>query len=97
MDKETISSGHNVSIIGRKNINISGVKKIDNFDEKEFLLETVMGFINIKGSDLEIVKLDTYQGDVTIKGKIDSLIYLESSKKKNKEDSIFNKLFKWLI
>lgn len=94
MDKETISSGHNVSIIGRKNINISGVKKIDNFDEKEFLLETVMGFINIKGSDLEIVKLDTYQGDVTIKGKIDSLIYLESSKKKNKEDSIFNKLFK---
>ena len=66
----------------------------DNFDEKEFLLETIMGFMNIKGSDLEIVKLDTYQGDVTIKGKIDSLMYLESSKKKNKEDSIFNKLFK---
>ena len=95
MEKEGIvSSGHNVSITGRKNIIISGVKKIDNFDEQEFLLETVMGYMNIKGSDLEIVKLDTYQGDVTIKGKIDSLIYLESSKKKNKDDSIFNKLFK---
>lgn len=95
MEKEgIISSGHNVSITGRKNIIISGVKKIDNFDEQEFLLETVMGYMNIKGSDLEIVKLDTYQGDVTIKGKIDSLIYLESSKKKNKDDSIFNKLFK---
>ena len=95
MEKEgIISSGHNVSITGRKNIIISGVKKIDNFDEHEFLLETVMGYMNIKGSDLEIVKLDTYQGDVTIKGKIDSLIYLESSKKKNKDDSIFNKLFK---
>lgn len=94
MDKEIqISSNHNISISGRKNINISGVKKIENFDETEFLLETVMGFMNIKGSSLEIVKLDTYQGDVTIKGKIDSLTYLESSKKK-KEESIFNKLFK---
>lgn len=94
MEKETISSSHNIAITGRKNINISGVKKIESFDEQEFLLETVMGFMNIKGSELEIVKLDTYQGDVTIKGKIDSLMYLESTKKKNKEDSIFNKLFK---
>lgn len=95
MEKDILTSNHNVSITGRKNIIISGVKKIENFDENEFLLETVMGFMNIKGSDLEIVKLDTFQGDVTIKGKIDSLIYLESSKKKNKEDSIFSKLFKW--
>lgn len=94
MEKDILTSNHNVSITGRKNIIISGVKKIENFDENEFLLETVMGFMNIKGSDLEIVKLDTFQGDVTIKGKIDSLIYLESSKKKNKEDSIFSKLFK---
>lgn len=94
MDKETISSNHNISISSRKNISLTGVKKIESFDEEEFLLETVMGFMNIKGSNLEIVKLDTYQGDVTIKGKINSLTYLESSKKKNKEDSIFNKLFK---
>ena len=97
MDKESITISHNINIIGRKNIVISGVKKIENFDECEFLLETIMGFLNIKGSDLEIVKLDTYQGDVTIKGKIDSLMYLESNKKKNKDDSIFNKLFKWLV
>lgn len=97
MDKDGITSGHNINIIGRKNISISGVKKIENFDDREFLLETVMGFINIKGSDLEIVKLDTYQGEVSIKGKIDSLVYLESSKKKNKEDSIFSKLFKWFL
>ena len=94
MDKESISGNHNVSITGRKAINISGVKKIDSFDEQEFLLETVMGYMNIKGTSLEIVKLDTYQGDVSIKGKINSLNYLESSKKKNKEDGIFSKLFK---
>ena len=58
MDKviDTIS-GHSVTINERKNIVITGVKKIENFDNEEFLLETTMGFINIKGSDLEIIKL----------------------------------------
>ena len=54
-----------------------------------------MGFMNIKGSNLEIIKLDTYQGDVSIKGKIDSMSYTETTSKKNKEESIFSKLFKW--
>lgn len=96
MDKEIISGNHTVNIVKRNSINISGVKKIENFNDNEFLLETIMGFMNIKGSNLEIIKLDTYQGDVSIKGKIDSIIYTEISNKKNKEESIFSKLFKWL-
>ena len=34
------------------------MKKIDNFDEYEFLIETSMGYLLIKGSNLEIIKLD---------------------------------------
>ena len=94
MDKDIVITNHNVNIIGRKNINITGVKKIDNFDENEFLLETNMGYLMIKGSNLEIIKLDTYQGDVSIKGKIDSLNYLENGKKQEKQESVFSKLFK---
>lgn len=94
MDKDIVSSNHNISISQRKNINISGVKKIENFDESEFLLETSMGYMLIKGSSLEIIKLDTYQGDVSIKGKIDSLSYMESTKKQEKSESVFSKLFK---
>ena len=85
---------HNISITGRKNINITGVKKIDNFDENEFLLETNMGYLLIKGNNLEIIKLDTYQGDISIKGKIDSLNYTESTNKKQKNESVLSKLFK---
>ena len=95
MDKDIITGNHNISITGRKNINITGVKKIDNFDENEFMLETNMGYLLIKGSNLEIIKLDTYQGDIVIKGKIDSLNYLESTNKKEKSESIISKLFKW--
>ena len=93
---DTITSlNHNITINERKNIVISGVKKIDSFDNEEFLMETTLGYLVIKGSELEIIKLDTYQGNVSIKGKIDNLMYLDNiNGKKNKDDSILNKLFK---
>ena len=94
MDKDIISGNHTINITGRKSITLTGVKKIENFDENEFLLETNMGYLMIKGTNLEIIKLDTYQGDVSIKGKIDSLNYLEDLNKKQKNESVFSKLFK---
>ena len=53
-----------------------------------------MGFIIIKGIDLELVKLDTLQGHVSIKGTINGINYVEENGRKNKEESIFNRLFK---
>ena len=93
MDKtDTITSlNHNITINERKNIVISGVKKIDSFDNEEFLLETSMGNLIIKGSELEIIKLDTYQGSVSIKGLVNSINYTDNLKK---EEGIFSKLFK---
>ena len=99
MDKDQngiILSSHSVTINERKNLILTGVKKIDSFDEEEFLMETNMGYVVIKGSELEIVKLDTYQGNVSIKGKINSLTYQENGNKKQKEAGIFSKLFKWV-
>lgn len=93
MDKiDNISSlNHNITINERKNIIITGVKKIDSFDNEEFLLETTMGPIVIKGMELEIIKLDTYQGSVSIKGVITSLNYVDSNKS---GEGVFTKLFK---
>lgn len=92
MEKELAAFNHSVTLTERKNLVVSGVKKIDNFDSNEFLLETTMGYLSVKGNDLEIVKLDTYQGNVSIKGSISSLIYSEDSK--HKEESFISKLFK---
>lgn len=98
MDKNDIITNynHNITINERKNIVITGVKKIDSFDDEEFLLETSMGFLIIKGNNLEIIKLDTYQGNVSIKGKVNSINYMENNKKE-KEENVFSKLFKWWI
>ena len=78
---------HGITLAERKNIVVTGVKKIESFDSEEFLMDTTLGFLDIKGSDLEIVKLDTYQGNVSIKGKIDSMIYMDQGNGKNKEES----------
>lgn len=94
MDKDIVTYNHSITLNERKSIIISGVKKIDSFDNEEFLLETNMGYIIIKGKGLEIIKLDTYQGTVSIKGTFNSLNYVENINKKEKEESIFNKLFK---
>ena len=93
MDKvdSLASLNHNISIQERKNIMITGVKKIDSFDNEEFLLETTMGNIVIRGHELEIIKLDTYQGSVSIKGTINSLTYSDGTKK---DEGVFSKLFK---
>ena len=97
MDKqENNISGYNhgISLLERKNLVITGVKKIENFDSTQFILETIMGFMIVKGNDLELIKLDTLQGNVSIKGTITGINYAEENSKKDKEDSIFNRLFK---
>lgn len=85
---------HSIQINDRKTMVITGVKKLDNFDSKEFFVETVLGFILIKGEDLELVKLDTFQGTLSIKGRLNYLNYLEEGSKKAKAESVFAKLFK---
>ena len=89
------SFNQGITINERKNIIISGVKKIESFDNEEFLMDTTLGYLVIKGNDLEIIKLDTYQGNVSIKWRLDSLTYLDELNKKDKENSFLNKLFKW--
>ena len=96
MDKDTniTNYNHSINIVERKNILVTGVKKIESFDNEEFLMETVMGFLVLKGDDLELLKLDTLQGNVSIKGFLKSFAYVDDATKKEKESSIISRLFK---
>lgn len=86
-------TNHEVKILDRNFIMLSGVIKITSFNDEEFLLESCMGNIHIKGSALEVIKMDTTDGNVKIKGHITALIYL-GDKTKLKDESIVSKLFK---
>ena len=84
---------HEVKVIDRGMINLTGINKITSFDDQEFLMESSLGIILLKGESLEIVKLDTHDGNVKIKGKLISFAYLDNNKK-SKEESFLSKLFK---
>lgn len=93
VDNVLSNYNHGISLADRKNVLVTGVKKIENFDDQEFLMETTMGPLLVKGEELELIKLDTMQGNVSIKGKIIGMDYIDEPKSKEKE-SIINRLFK---
>ena len=80
-----------IKICDRKKISLTGVKKVVNFNSEEFLIETTLGIISLKGSELEIIKLDTVDQVLSIKGRFNSLNYMDSDKK---EVSLISRLFK---
>ena len=83
---------HIITITERKQVSITGVKKIDSFDHKEFLLDTVMGFLHVMGNDLAIGTMNMDNGTLLIKGTIDSVSYV--GKGKESKESFIKKLFK---
>jgi len=84
---------HDVIMSGRKLLDITGVKQVESFDNEEFLLETSMGFLAIKGQNLQMKNLDVEKGIVSIKGKIFDLVYLDEQHGE-KAKGFFSKLFR---
>ena len=64
------------------------------FDKEEFLIETTMGFLVVKGDGLELIKLDTISGNVSIKGIINAFTYIDDNSKKEKDRNHFLPFFR---
>ncbi len=84
---------HDVIMRGRKLLDITGVKQVESFDNEEFLLETVMGFLAVRGQNLQMKNLDVDKGIVSIKGKVFDLVYLDDQHGE-KAKGFFSKLFR---
>ncbi len=87
------SNEHDIILKGRKQLKITGVKQVESFDNEEFLLETMMGFLAIRGQGLHMKNLDVEEGVVSIEGKIYDFVYLEQNQQ-DKSKGFFGKLFK---
>ncbi len=92
MDNNLDMSKHEVKIVDRNVIYLTGIDKIDSFNNEEFIMDSVMGQIKLNGDSLEVIKLDTHDGIVSIRGNVSSLIY--NDVKRKDQESLFTKLFK---
>ncbi len=82
MDNATKTLHQFINIIDRKKIEADGVESIASFEDGYIVLDTSFGQIGIEGDGLKIVDLSKESGKITVIGKINSVVYLDSTKKK---------------
>ncbi|WP_408008884.1 sporulation protein YabP [Pseudalkalibacillus sp. A8] len=92
-NKSPAAPDHDIKMRGRKSLDITGVKQVESFDNEEFLLETSMGFLAVRGYNLKMKNLNLEQGLVSIEGKVFDLVYLDQQQG-DKAKGFFSKLFK---
>lgn len=85
---------HEINLVDRKNLRITGVKEVDSFDSEEFLLDTEYGYLNICGKNLHIKVLNLDQGTVIIEGIVDNINYINDVNSSDRTKGFFGKLFK---
>lgn len=74
-DEFKTSMTHNLILEGRKNITVSGVEGVVSSNEREVLLNTVMGDMIILGEGMHIDNLCIESGDLRLSGRVDSIQY----------------------
>jgi len=84
---------HTLKVSNRKGIELTGVKEVDSFDNEEFLLETTLGYLIVRGQNLQLKNLDVNEGKVSIKGRIYELSYVDEEQQE-KAKGFFSKLFR---
>lgn len=93
MEERVGTRPHKVNLLNRGVGAITGVRDVKAFNESEILLETDMGNLSIKGTDLHVTKLTLEKGEVEVDGTIDSFQY-SGVKDGTTERGVFGKLFR---
>ncbi|MCH5158314.1 MAG: YabP/YqfC family sporulation protein [Clostridiales bacterium] len=70
-----IQKSHRFDMTDRKKASLTGVKSVDGATSSELTVTTVLGKLEVKGSELKIVKFDEVDGNLTFTGNIDSVKY----------------------
>jgi len=77
----------------RSDLHITGVKKLESLNTNELFVDTVLGRMVVKGTDLEMKHLDLESETLVITGKVYLMEYLNRQKAQT-EKGFLAKLFK---
>ena len=95
-DEVKLKKAHNVVIQSRRQMSLTGVIKVENFNDKIIVLDTDMGQMTIEGDNLHINKLLLESGDLNIDGNISGIFYSDivNNGEGKKQNGFFSKLLK---
>lgn len=90
-----VNPRHEMVMLNRKTLAVTGIKNVESFDSEEFLLNTDCGFLVIRGQNLHIKKLNLEDGEVAIEGRIIDMGYIDQGNSaQERAKGLFSKLFK---
>lgn len=92
--KNVRNRSHNLVLENREKMSVSGVEHVTSFDPSIIILVTVQGNMTIKGSELDIKKLNLDDGNLSIKGYVDSIVYTDKQDMSSKGKGLLGKMFK---
>lgn len=74
------NSSHSVRIDDRSCITLCGIEEVISYDESSVIMQSCMGQLTLDGEELNIIKLNLDGGEVSVRGKLNALYYMEQKK-----------------
>lgn len=90
--QQSAKKQNNIIMENRKNLSVSGITDMGNFDDKTVTAYTDLGMLTVKGSGLHISRLSVETGELSVSGEISTVAYSDSTGKK--ATGVFEKLFR---
>lgn len=81
-------TSHSLNMTDRKKASLTGVVKVEGASPTELALSTCLGRLIVTGSELQIVKFDDADGNMTFTGNIDCVKYTQA------KQSFIKRIFK---
>ena len=75
MEPEYVS--HDLTLLQRQRLTITGVEEVVSFDENAVVLRTALGMLMIHGQGLQLKTLSVEGGQTAVEGSISALVYEE--------------------
>lgn len=80
-EKKPVKVPHSLILEDRRVLTATGVSNVDSFDEQTIVAYTDLGQLIIRGTKLQINKLNIETGELTLNGDITSMSYTETQLK----------------
>ena len=93
-DDNKTTKMQNIILENRNKLHLSGVLDVLNFDEEIVTVDTELGILIIKGSDLRLNKFNMDNSELSIDGEVISMVYDDKSYSGKKGEGLFAKIFK---
>ncbi len=87
----SLSAPHSLSLEGRGRLLVSGVTRVESFNEQEVIMGTTRGTLAVHGEELHMEKLSVDSGDVLVTGQVDALEYEDDGQR---QEGLFARLFR---